>query len=136
LFPPLTCQKPQSALWPVDLLSLSISYRWNLTTWGHLRLASYTQLGMLRFVLLQYLSECQCWLWNDCLPVLLSSAVFFFIISFIHMCIQCLGHFSFLLPSPRPLPFPCPLPFSLTPCYQAETILPLSLILLKREYKQ
>jgi hypothetical protein len=27
-------------------------------------------------------------------------------------------------------------PFSPTPCYQAETILPLSLILLKREYNQ
>jgi hypothetical protein len=35
----------------------------------------------------------------------------------------------FLLPPPlTPLPSP--------PCYQAETILPLSLILLKREYKQ
>jgi hypothetical protein len=39
----------------------------------------------------------------------------------IHMCIQYLGHFSPLPPPPR---------------YPAETILPLSLILLKREYKQ
>jgi hypothetical protein len=41
------------------------------------------------------------------------------------MCIQCVGHFS-----PLP-PFP-----SLTPRYLEDTILPLSLILLKREYKQ
>jgi hypothetical protein len=48
--------------------------------------------------------------------------------SFIHMCIQCLGHFSPLPPTPSLTP--------LTPCYPAETILPISLILLKREYKQ
>jgi hypothetical protein len=35
------------------------------------------------------------------------------------MCIQCLGHFS-----------------PISPHYQAETILPLALILLKREYMQ
>jgi hypothetical protein len=40
----------------------------------------------------------------------------------IHMCIQCLGHFS-----PLPYALPCPLPL---PQYLAETILPLSLILL------
>jgi hypothetical protein len=51
---------------------------------------------------------------------------------FIHMCIQCLGHFSPLLPTPYLIP---PYP-PLTPHYRAETILPLSLILLKREYKQ
>jgi hypothetical protein len=55
----------------------------------------------------------------------------FFII--IHICIQCLGHFSplshLLFPQPSPSPR---LPLR----YQAETILPLSLILLKREYKQ
>jgi hypothetical protein len=45
-------------------------------------------------------------------------------IFFIHMCIQCLGHFS---PPPSLIPA--------TPRYQAETSLPLSLILLKREYK-
>jgi hypothetical protein len=48
-------------------------------------------------------------------------------ITFIHICIQCLGHFS---------PLPPTTSFPLTPLYQAETILPLSLILLKREYKQ
>jgi hypothetical protein len=56
----------------------------------------------------------------------LAQHLFYF--NFIHMCIQCLGHFS-------PLPLAPPLP-PLTPRYLAETILPLSLILLKREYKQ
>jgi hypothetical protein len=51
---------------------------------------------------------------------------------FIHMCIQCLGHFCPLPPAPSITPYPP----TLTPWYQAETILPLSLILLKREYKQ
>jgi hypothetical protein len=51
-----------------------------------------------------------------------------------HMCIQCLGHFSPRAPPP-PLPLLPPLP-PVTPCYQAETILPLSQVLLKREYKQ
>jgi hypothetical protein len=46
---------------------------------------------------------------------------------FIHMCIQCLGHF--FPPSPPPL-------LPLTPRYPAETILSLYLVLLKREYKQ
>jgi hypothetical protein len=51
------------------------------------------------------------------------------------MCIQCLGHFS---PLPRFLLYPSSLPYPPppTPRYQAETILPLSLVLLKREYKQ
>jgi hypothetical protein len=59
---------------------------------------------------------------------------FVLFISFIHMCIQYLGHFS---PLPLPPLFP-PAPYlsSTPPHYQAETILPLSLILLKREYKQ
>jgi hypothetical protein len=52
----------------------------------------------------------------------------FIFFSFIHMCIQCLGHFSPLSPAPSLSSPP--------PCYQAETILPLSLILLMREYKQ
>jgi hypothetical protein len=62
----------------------------------------------------------------------LSTSFFFFI----HMCIQGLGHFS-PLPPPPPLP-PTPLSPSPPPPpqYPAETILPLSLILLKREYKQ
>jgi hypothetical protein len=47
---------------------------------------------------------------------------------FIHMCIQCLGHFC-------PLP-PTPLLSPPTLRYQADTILHLSLLLLKREYKQ
>jgi hypothetical protein len=47
---------------------------------------------------------------------------------YIHMCIQCLGHFSPLPPDPSLTP--------LTPRYQAETILLLPLVLLKREYRQ
>jgi hypothetical protein len=47
----------------------------------------------------------------------------FFFFYYIHMCIQCLGHFSPL--SSRP-----------PPNYQAETILPLPLAFLKKEYKQ
>jgi hypothetical protein len=40
-------------------------------------------------------------------------------------------------PFPQPLPHPPrPLPLPPPPRYPAETILPLSLILLKREYKQ
>jgi hypothetical protein len=54
---------------------------------------------------------------------------FFFHFSFIiHMCIQGLVHFSPLLPPP-PLP-PTPPPPAPPPQYPAETILPLSLILL------
>jgi hypothetical protein len=41
----------------------------------------------------------------------------------------------FFSPFPLPPPIP-PEPPALTPHYPAETILPLSLILLKREYKQ
>jgi hypothetical protein len=48
--------------------------------------------------------------------------------SFIHMCIHCLGHFSPMVPTPT-ISFPSP------PCFQAETVLPLSLILLKRRHK-
>jgi hypothetical protein len=44
----------------------------------------------------------------------LDDRLFFFFFSFIHMCIQCLGHF-FLLPPAPSLPPP--------PRYQAETIL-------------
>jgi hypothetical protein len=45
--------------------------------------------------------------------------------SFIHMCIHCLGHFSPLASLPHPLP----------PHFQAEPVLPLSLILLKKRHK-
>jgi hypothetical protein len=46
--------------------------------------------------------------------------------SLIHMCIHCLGHF-----------YPLPLPLSHTsPHFQAGPVLPLSLILLKRQHKQ
>jgi tellurite resistance protein TehA-like permease len=58
--------------------------------------------------------------------------LFYFII---HMCIQGLGHF-FPLSPPPPLPtHSAPSLSSLPPQYPAETILPLFLILLKREYK-
>jgi hypothetical protein len=46
----------------------------------------------------------------------------FFFYSLIHMCTHCLGHFSHPL-SPTP------------PHFQAESVLPLSLILLKRKHK-
>jgi hypothetical protein len=49
--------------------------------------------------------------------------------SFIHMCIHYLSHFYPLTP-PRTLPFP----FT-PPRFQAEPVLPLSLILLKRIHK-
>jgi hypothetical protein len=60
---------------------------------------------------------------------------FFKKIYFIHMCIQCLGYF---FPQSLPSPFLSSAPSltPLTPHYQAETTLPLSLILLKREYEQ
>jgi hypothetical protein len=43
---------------------------------------------------------------------------YYLFFSFIHLCIQCLGHFSPLPPSPCSLPSPLPL----LPHYQAETI--------------
>jgi hypothetical protein len=52
-----------------------------------------------------------------------------FFYSYVHTMIGLL-----LPPSPCPLPF-SPLPFPSPPLFQAETVLPLSLILLKREYK-
>jgi hypothetical protein len=58
--------------------------------------------------------------------VKLSQWIFF---SLIHMCIHCLGHFS---PPPRPPPPP----LSSSPAqFQADTVFPLSLILLKRRHK-
>jgi hypothetical protein len=60
-------------------------------------------------------------------PAFLALVLLFFI-SFFHMCIQWLGHYSPLPPTPSLMP---PLPH-----FQAETVLPLPLILLKREYKQ
>jgi hypothetical protein len=56
-------------------------------------------------------------------------------IFFIHICIQCLGHFSPLPSTPSLTPL-LPLSPPTPPRYQAETILPLSPILLKRQYKQ
>jgi hypothetical protein len=62
--------------------------------------------------------------------------IFFLFYCFIHMCIQGLGHFS-PLPPPPPLP-PTPPPPSPPPPpqYPVETTLPLSLILLKIEYRK
>jgi hypothetical protein len=69
--------------------------------------------------------------WLFCfLPVLIycwtSYMVLFqaFFYSFIHMCIHCLGHFSPLSPTLPP------------PHFQTESVLSLSLILLKRRHKQ
>jgi hypothetical protein len=51
----------------------------------------------------------------------------FFLNSFIHMCIHCLGHFS---------PLPHSLNFSpITPQFQAGCVLPLALVLLKKRDK-
>jgi hypothetical protein len=52
---------------------------------------------------------------------------FNFFSTFIHMCIHCLGHFSTLPPSSPFSPFP--------PQFQADPVLPLSLILLKKRHK-
>jgi hypothetical protein len=53
---------------------------------------------------------------------------YFFYYSFIHMCVHCLGQFSCLSPHTNPLPHN-------HPRFQAEPVLPLSLILLKRRHK-
>jgi hypothetical protein len=53
--------------------------------------------------------------------------LFIFYYSFIHRCVYCLGHFSPLPPSPTFSP--------LLPHFQAEPVLPLSIILLKRRHK-
>jgi hypothetical protein len=52
---------------------------------------------------------------------------FFFVYSFTHMCIHCLGHFFPLPPSLTLSLFP--------PHFQADPVLPLSLILLKTRHK-
>jgi hypothetical protein len=57
--------------------------------------------------------------------ILTSSTIDFFY-SFIHMCIYCLGYFYPLLSPSLP---------SSTPQFQAEPVLPLSLILLKKRLK-
>jgi hypothetical protein len=54
--------------------------------------------------------------------------VLIFLYSFIHMCI----HFWTIF-SPYPLPLPSP---HQQPCFQAEPVSPLPLILLKRKHKQ
>jgi hypothetical protein len=59
---------------------------------------------------------------NKTLSICLLYRIYYYYL-FIHMCIHCLGHFS-------PLPF-----FPLPPHFQEETVLPLSLILLKRRHK-
>jgi hypothetical protein len=50
---------------------------------------------------------------------------FWFIYSFIHMCIHCLGHLS---PTPNPVVFP-----PTSPCFQAELVLPSSSPILLRD---
>jgi hypothetical protein len=60
------------------------------------------------------------------------SSFFFFFYSYVHTMFG-----SFLPPSPHPLLYPpTPSLFPPPPRYQAETVLPLSLILLKRQYTQ
>jgi hypothetical protein len=54
---------------------------------------------------------------------------FYFLNSFIHMCIHCLGHFSPATPCPLPLP-------PTSPRFQVEPVLPFSPILLKTGHKQ
>jgi hypothetical protein len=53
--------------------------------------------------------------------------IFSYFYSFIHMCINCLGHCSLLPPPPPPTAWPA--------SFQAEPVLPLSLILLKGRHK-
>jgi hypothetical protein len=62
-------------------------------------------------------------------------AVYLFIYSFSFICAYNVWVISPLFPCPLPSP-PRPLPPLPPPCYPTETTLPLSLILLKREYKQ
>jgi hypothetical protein len=97
---------------------------WYLITWAQCVMVRWGQLSypMPHFLLLGTSTTSVFTIWNT------SLVVFFFNFYFIHMCIQA-WVISPLTRSPLPLtPLP-PLP-PLTLCYQAETILPLSLILL------
>jgi hypothetical protein len=69
------------------------------------KLAVFPRLG------LELLPQPPKWLELQACTTGLASTLFF---SFIHMCIQCLGHFSLLPPHPPPLPL-CPIPLPPTP---------------------
>jgi hypothetical protein len=65
---------------------------------------------------------------TDCERVWFSSpGAFIYFYSFIHTCTHCLGHYSALSPTTSLSP---PTPF-----FQVESVLPFSLILLKRRHK-
>jgi hypothetical protein len=81
--------------------------------------------------------------WHDQSIYLLSksrvqSKYFFFLIFIVLLFICAYNSWVISPPCPHPLPYHPhhPLPLLPPPRYPAETILPLSLILLKREYKQ
>jgi hypothetical protein len=81
------------------------------------------------------LGKCKSKLYRDTVTQLLKYLfIFKFLILFI--CAYIVWVISPPVPLPSPLAPPAPSLTPLTPHYQAETILPLSLILLKREYKQ
>jgi hypothetical protein len=97
-----------------------------LFSWASVELGCCTDGGKVVFYFLQ--SE-EIYLFIYFLNYYLKKILFY---SYVHTLFG-----SFLPPSPRPLPYPLtPSLVPLTPHYQAETILPLFLILLKREYKQ
>jgi hypothetical protein len=77
--------------------------------------------------------------WNLILDVAASKAhTFFFLLFICAYNLWVISPFPLLPPlPPQPLPYlPAPSFPPTPPFYQAETILPLSIILLKREYKQ
>jgi hypothetical protein len=71
-------------------------------------------------------------------PIFLQEALPFFFVFFPFFIIFIRAYNVWVISTPFPLPPPFLLPplSPLTSCYQGETILSLSLVLLKREYKQ